>query len=111
MVSIKSTAIGFCIGVLVSTVAVGAGRYGYGDGYEYSGLYLGASAGEVLYNEVGLSQMAPTILLLRIGQQFSPYVAIEGRLGTSVNGGYAYGYHINAQALYGGYVKGMLPLM
>lgn len=108
--SIKSAAIGLGVGVLVSSAAMGAGRYSYGDGSEYGGLYLGASAGEVLYNEDGLSQMAPTILLLRIGQQFSPYVAIEGRLGTSVNGGSADGFRVNAQALYGGYVKGMLPL-
>jgi hypothetical protein len=87
-----------------------AGRYGYGYGSEYSGLYVGASAGELRYNEEGLNQMAPTILLLHIGQQFSPFVAIEGRLGTSVNGGSADGYHINGQLLYGGYIKGMLPL-
>jgi hypothetical protein len=108
--SIKSTAIGLGIGLLVSTGAMAAGRYGYGNGSEYSGLYVGASAGEVLYNEEGLNQMAPTILLLHIGQQFSPFVAIEGRLGTSVNGGSADGYHINGQLLYGGYIKGMLPL-
>lgn len=108
--SIKSTAIGLGIGVLGCTAAMAAGPYGYGYGSEYSGLYLGVSAGEVLYNEQGLSQMAPTILLLRVGQQFSPYLAIEGRLGTSVNGGYAYGYHVNAQALYAGYVKGMWPV-
>jgi hypothetical protein len=103
-------AVGIGLGGLISTSAMAAGPYGYGYGSEYSGLYLGASAGEALYNEEGLSQMAPTILLLRIGQQFSPYLAIEGRVGTSVNGGYAYGYHINAQALYAGYVKGMLPV-
>ena len=108
--SIKSTAIGVGIGVLVSTGAMAAGRYGYGYGSEYSGLYVGVSAGEVLYNEEGLNQMAPTILLLHIGQQFSPFVAIEGRLGTSVNGGSADGYHINGQLLYGGYIKGMLPV-
>jgi len=109
-VSIKSKAIGLGIGLLVSTGAMAAARYGYGYGSEYSGLYVGASAGEVLYNEEGLNQMAPTILLLHIGQQFSPFVAIEGRLGTSVNGGSADGYHINGQLLYGGYIKGMLPL-
>jgi hypothetical protein len=107
-VSKKLLVIGLGCGALITTAAMAADPYGYGSGY--SGLYLGASAGEVLYNERGLPQMAPTIVLFRIGQQFSPYVAIEGRIGTSVNGGYAYGYHIDAQALYAGYVKGMLPV-
>ncbi len=100
--------LGLGLGALVSTAAMAAGPYGYGS--EYNGVYLGASAGELLYNESGLSQMAPTILLLRLGQQFSPYLAIEGRVGTSVNGGYAYGYHIDAQFLYAGYAKGILPI-
>ena len=104
----KPLAIVLVSGALFSTAAMAAGPYGYGS--DYSGTYFGASAGEVLYNESGLSQMAPTILLVRIGQQFSPYIAAEGRIGTSVSGGYAYGYHINAQALYGVYAKGMLPL-
>jgi len=107
-VSIKSTAIGLGIGVMMCTAAMAAGPYSYGS--EYNGVYFGASAGEVLYNEQGLSQMAPTILLFHIGQQFSPFVAIEGRVGTSVNGGDADGYRINAQLLYAGYIKGMLPL-
>jgi hypothetical protein len=103
----KLVAMSVGLGALICTTAMAAGPYGSGS--DYSGLYLGASAGEVLYNEDGLSQMTPTILLLRIGQQFSPYLAIEGRVGTSVNGGYSYGYHINAQALYAGYAKGMFP--
>lgn len=104
----KFAVIGLGFTALVSTVAMAAP--GYGGGADYGGLYLGASAGEILYNEQGLPQMTPTIGIFRIGQQFNPYLAIEGRLGTSVNGGSAYGYHIDAQAIYAGYVKGMLPL-
>jgi hypothetical protein len=108
----KPLAIGLGFGALISGAAMAAEPYGNGYGYGsgYSGTYIGASAGEVLYNESGLSQMAPTILLVHIGQQFSPYLAVEGRVGTSVSGGYAYGYHVNAQAIYAGYVKGMLPV-
>jgi hypothetical protein len=65
--------------------------------------------GQLQYDEDGLAQMSPTILMIRGGEQFSPYLAVEGRLGTNVNGGSAFGYHINAQAIYAGYVKGILP--
>lgn len=104
----KLALLGLGFTAFASSAALAAGGYGYGGGSDY-GLYLGASAGELLYDESGLPQMTPTILLLRIGQQFSPYLAVEGRVGTSVNGGYAYGYHVDAQALYAGYVKGLLP--
>ena len=70
-------------GVLASGAAMAAGPYQYGYGPDYSGTYIGVSAGEVLYNESGLNQMAPTILLVRLGQQFSPYLAVEGRVGTT----------------------------
>ncbi len=99
--------IGVGIGVLTSSAAM-AGGYGYGRANDY-GPYIGASAGQLEYNEEGLGQMTPTILMLRGGQQFSPYLAVEGRLGTNVSGGSAYGYHINAQAIYAAYVKGMVP--
>jgi len=96
------------VGAWVSTAAMAAPPYPGGSAY--GGLYLGASAGEVLYDEQGLGQMSPTIALFRIGQQFNPYLAIEGRIGTSVSGGDSFGYRVNSQALYAGYLKGMLPL-
>ena len=73
------------------------------------GVYMGASAGKLLYNEDGLPQMSPTIGVFQIGQQFNTYLGIEGRIGTSVSGGSAYPRHINAQAVYGGYIKGTYP--
>ena len=106
-----SAGLGLGIGLMAlgSTAALAQQPY-YDNDY---GLYLGASAGELMYNEQGLPQMNPTIGEFRVGQQFSQYLAIEGRIGTSVSGGrtYAYGqgYHVNAQAIYGAYVKGMLP--
>jgi Outer membrane protein beta-barrel domain len=75
----------------------------------YQGLYMGASAGEVFYNEDGLGAMNPTVFLFRIGEQFSPFVALEGRIGTSVDGGSWDGLRVNAQAIYGAYVKGIWP--
>jgi hypothetical protein len=108
----RVAAAGCALAGLVSSAAMAAGYdYGYGAGPEYGGLYFGASAGEAFYNEDGVPQLTPTVAIFRVGQQFSPYVAIEGRVGTSVSGGgYNLGYHADLQAIYGGYVKGILPL-
>ena len=76
----------------------------YGAGY--GGFYLGASAGAAFYNEQGIPQLTPTIAMFRVGQQFNPYLAIEGRIGGSLNGGNSYGYHADLDAIYAGYVKG-----
>jgi hypothetical protein len=92
----------------MSTAAMAA-DYGYGSEPDYGGLYLGASAGEVFYNEEGLGTMSPTIVLFRVGEQFSPYLAIEGRIGTNVRGDWSRGFHVDTQALYAGYAKGILP--
>jgi hypothetical protein len=106
----KPVAIILCgITGLISSAAMAAGYdYGYGAESPY-GLYFGASAGEAFYNEDGIPQLNPTVALFRVGQQFSPYIAIEGRVGTSVSGGYSYGYHADLNALYGAYAKGILP--
>jgi len=108
----RVVAIAFVSAGLLSTAAMAAGYdygYGSGPGPGYGGLYFGASAGEAFYNEDGIPQLTPTVGLFRVGQQFSPYVAIEGRIGTSVSGGYTYGYHADLQAIYAGYAKGILP--
>jgi opacity protein-like surface antigen len=103
----KLALIGAAVYALGPTAGLAAGPgYGYG-GY---GLYFGASAGQLYYNEEGLGQMTPTIAEFRVGQQFNPYLAIEGRFGTNVSGGGAYGYHINSNVIYGGYIKGIYPL-
>lgn len=92
---------------LGSTAALAA-TPGYG--YNSYGLYMGASAGGLYYNEEGLAQMIPTIAEFHVGQQFNPYLGIEGRVGTNVSGASAYGYHINSNVIYGGYIKGIYPL-
>lgn len=104
----KLAFIGMAACALGSTAALAAQPYyPYNNGY---GLYFGASLGEAYYNEEYLPQMNPTIVEFRVGQQFNPYLAIEGRLGTNVSGGGADGYHINSNVIYGGYIKGMYPL-
>lgn len=105
--------IGAGILAVLSTTAAGTAlaqqAYPY-YGPSLSGFYLGASAGEAFYNEDGIPQLTPSILMFRVGQQFSPYLAIEGRIGTGISGSSSYGNHVNLDALYAGYVKGMLPV-
>jgi hypothetical protein len=111
-VKTATAVIGLACAALAASSAMAASHrdYGYGSGPDSEGLYLGASAGEVLYSEDGISSQAPTVAIFRVGQKFSPNLAIEGRLGTGVRGDRQDGYHVNVQALYGGYIKGLVPL-
>lgn len=85
------------------------GGYGGYNSFNY-GPYLGVSAGELMYDEDGLGEMYPTIGEIHLGEQFNPYLAIEGRIGTSVDGGSWHGYHVDSQFIYAGYIKGLYPL-
>jgi hypothetical protein len=101
------------VSALVSTAATAGNGYGYGygGGSDYgSGFYIGANAGEIFYKEQGLGTMVPSVAFVQIGQQFNPYLAIEGRLGGGVNGDQYQYFHVDVPLVYGGYVKGMLPL-
>jgi len=101
--------IGLGLSALASSAAMAAG-YNYGYGPSYQGFYFGASAGDVFYNEDGIPQLTPTVAVFRVGQQFSPYLAIEGRVGTTISTGRSDGFRASLDALYGGYLKGMLPV-
>ena len=98
---------------LASTAAMAGNGYGYGYGrgdyYYGSGFYIGASAGEIFYKEQGLDTMVPGVAFLQIGQQFNPYLAIEGRVGGGISGDNFQFFHVDVPLVYGGYVKGMLP--
>jgi opacity protein-like surface antigen len=98
----KAVLLGMGIAALSSTAM--AADYGYGS------LYLGASAGEMIYSEEGINTLTPTIALFRVGEQFSPFIAIEGRVGTGISGSNSDGFHVNDQAIFAGYVKGILPI-
>ncbi|MBS0394073.1 MAG: porin family protein [Proteobacteria bacterium] len=75
-----------------------------------SGLYIGGSIGELIYREDGLDTMSPTIIEGRIGQEFNPYFAIEGRLGTGISRDESGGNSTSVQLMYGAYAKGILPV-
>lgn len=114
---IKSIAtLGIALMAVVSSAAIAGGGYGYG-GYGYGGaadqdvgFYIGASAGEILYKEQGLDTIAPGVAFLNVGVQFNPYLAVEGRVGGGIEGDEFRGYHVDVPLVYGGYVKGMLPV-
>jgi hypothetical protein len=99
---------------IMSTVAMAANGYGYGNdsGGDYfgNGFYIGASAGEVFYKESGLDTMVPTVAFAQIGEQFNPYLAVEGRLGGGIEGDQFGFFHVDVPLVYGGYVKGILPM-
>jgi hypothetical protein len=96
---------------MLSTVAMAANGYGYYSGADYDGgFYIGASAGEIFYKEQGLGTMVPSVAMLQIGEQFNPYLAVEGRLGAGVTGDQYGFYHVDVPVVYGGYAKGILPL-
>jgi hypothetical protein len=112
---------GATLSALAATSAMAQERYGHSHGGHYAhrdddrydddfGAYMGVSAGSLIYKERELDTLSPTILEFRIGQQFSPFVAIEGRIGTGINNDERDGYKLNVQAVYGGYVKGIVPL-
>jgi Outer membrane protein beta-barrel domain len=99
---------------LMSTAAMAAGGYGYGNdgGTDYfgNGFYIGANAGEVFYKESGLDTIVPTVAFAQIGEQFNPYLAVEGRIGGGIEGDQFGFFHVDVPFVYGGYVKGILPM-
>ncbi len=110
----KFVSLGIGAMMIFSGTAMAAGDgYGYGNSPAYwpsFGLYMGASAGGAFYNEDQIPQLRPTVAMFRLGQQFNPYVAIEGRIGTSISDGRSQGDRVNFNAIYGGYIKGMVPI-
>ena len=107
-------ALGLGLSALLSTAAMAVNGYGYGydsGAYNYGGgFYIGASVGEIYYKERGLDTMVPSVAFLNIGEQFNPYLAIEGRLGAGITGDQFRFFHVDVPVVYGGYVKGMLPM-
>lgn len=105
--------VGVGLVALVCATAQAGERYG-GPGYDRSaygnGLYFGASAGELIYKEDGLDTMRPTIIEARLGQDINRYLAIEGRIGGGIGRDEVNGTNTSVQAMYAGYVKGILPL-
>lgn len=87
------------------------------DGYDYSrrdadggGTYVGLNVGQIRYREEGLGAITPAGGYFRIGHEFTPNLAIEGRAGGGFSDDSTDGYAIRMNAMYAGYLKGSLPL-
>jgi Outer membrane protein beta-barrel domain len=104
--------LGLALAAMTCAPAQAGDRYGGYDresAYPY-GLYFGVSGGEFIYREDGINALRPGIVEFRIGQELNPYLALEGRLGGGLGSDQSQGYRASVQALYAGYVKGILPM-
>jgi hypothetical protein len=110
----KLIVIAATVAALASASAFAQSGYGYGYRYsqpnDYNHMYLGVGFGELIYSEDGLNTINPTIGYFKVGEQFNPYLAVEARLGTGVSSSQSNGYSVNVNALYSGYIKGIVPL-
>jgi opacity protein-like surface antigen len=105
--------LGLGVSALMSSPAMAANGYGYGydnGAIDSNGFYIGANAGEIFYKEQGIPALAPGVAFLNVGEQFNPYVALEGRVGGGFVGDNFRYFHVDIPLVYGGYVKGMLPV-
>lgn len=79
-----------------------------------SGLYAGASLTRAAYKEEGFATVYPTTIAGKIGKQFNPNFAVEGRIGIGIADDTldADGLSVKVEIdhYFGVYAKGMLPL-
>lgn len=72
--------------------------------------YVGLNVGEFRYREDGLYSITPAAALLRVGAPLGSNLALEARVGAGFGSSSTDGYGVTLQSLYGGYLKGSLPL-
>ena len=72
--------------------------------------YIGFIIGQLRYNEEGLDTITPSTALFVVGASLSPNLGFEGRVGRGLNRAETNTYGVEVQSLYGGYLKGSLPL-
>jgi hypothetical protein len=109
----KLALICFGCAAAASGVALADGRDaggGYVSDADYQGAYVGISVGQLLYREEGIDTLAPGVALVRFGEQFNRYIAVEGRVGTGLTDDSSAGYRVNVHGLYAAYAKGILPI-
>jgi opacity protein-like surface antigen len=88
----------------------GDARYGGYSNEGDSGPYVGFSVGQFNYKESGLQDINPGIGQFRFGAYIGPNLAIEGRVGRSLGWTTVNGFGLEVQNLYGGYLKGIVPV-
>jgi len=74
------------------------------------GAYVGVNFGELRYREDGLYSITPAAALLRIGAPLGSNLALEARAGAGFGSASTDGFGLRLESLYGGYLKGSLPL-
>ena len=97
----------------VATAHEGGWRDDYGRGRSQdfaSGTYMGVIVGQLRYNEAGLEAITPSTAMFVIGATLSPNLAVEGRVGGGLARAETNTYGVEVKSLYGGYLKGSLPL-
>jgi outer membrane immunogenic protein len=76
--------------------------------------YAGINASRLIYKKDGFPTAEPTVLALRLGNQFNRYFAIEARLGAGISDSTIYRNGIpltlTVDHLYGVYAKGIIPV-
>lgn len=75
-----------------------------------TGAYAGLSLGQLRYSEAGLDTITPTTGTFVLGAPLSPSLALEGRVGVGLGRAETNTYGVEVNSLYGGYLKGSLPL-
>lgn len=94
--------------LVLSGVAAAQGSY---PGSNDFAPYVGASLGLLRYDESGLDPVSPSLFIARIGLPITPYLAVEGRIGTGISSDNSAGASVSVSKIAGAYVKGSLPIM
>jgi opacity protein-like surface antigen len=97
------------LGALGVSTAMAA-PFGYSGGGDNDSTYVGVNGGILRYDEQGLNTISPSLIFARAGFPIVSNLAIEGRIGTGLNGDSSDGYGVNVQTMLGVYLKGSLPL-
>jgi opacity protein-like surface antigen len=103
--------LGFLLAIASATLLVPAARAADGPG-AYAP-YLGASFGNFDYQVDGQDKVSPKIGMFRLGVPLTPYLSLEGRVGTGIStdvSNWFGGYDLKIDSFYGGYAKANLPL-
>jgi hypothetical protein len=72
--------------------------------------YVGASIGQLRYDQSGLDTLAPSIIFARVGLPLSRFFAIEARLGTGLSSDETGRASVNSGTFGGAYVKGSIAV-
>ena len=99
------------------TILVGAlgapSAFAWTDRMPGENVYIGGSIGDFRYKSGNEDRLSPKVFSFRVGVPLNPYLAIEGRVGKGLSTDFTAllgGYDLQIDSLYGGYLKGNIPL-